>query len=55
MYCKNLEDLILKRHIQNKADQLFKGLDFLVMPSAQIFPFNKELDYPKEINGNNLC
>jgi len=49
-------DLALSQRIDctNKADKLFKGLDFLVMPSAQIFPFNKELDYPKEINGNSL-
>ena len=49
-------DLALSQRIDciNKVDKLFKGLDFLVMPSAQIFPFNKELDYPKEINGNSL-
>ena len=49
-------DLALSQRIEckNKADELFKNLDFLVMPSAQIFPFNKELDYPKEINGNSL-
>ena len=49
-------DIALSQRIDciNKVDKLFKGLDFLVMPSAQIFPFNKELDYPKEINGNNL-
>ena len=46
-------DLALSQRIdcKNKVDELFKKLDFLVMPSAQIFPFNKELDYPKEING----
>ena len=49
-------DIALSQRIAfiNKVDKLFKDLDFLVMPSAQIFPFNKELDYPKEINGNNL-
>ncbi len=49
-------DLALSQRIEcmNKVDELFKNLDFLVMPSAQIFPFNKELDYPKEINGNSL-
>jgi len=49
-------DLALSQRIDciNKVDKLFKDLDFLVMPSAQIFPFNKELDYPKEINGNSL-
>ena len=49
-------DLALSQRIEcmNKVDELFKNLDFLVMPSAQIFPFNKELDYPKEICGNSL-
>ncbi len=49
-------DIALSQRIDciNKVDKLFKDLDFLVMPSAQIFPFNKELDYPKEINGNSL-
>ena len=49
-------DLALSQRIDcmNKVDELFKNLDFLVMPSAQIFPFNKELDYPKEICGNSL-
>ena len=49
-------DIALSQRIDciNKVDKLFKDLDFLVMPSAQIFPFNKELDYPKEINGSSL-
>ena len=30
------------------ADELFSKYDFLAMPSAQVFPFEKEKDYPKK-------
>ena len=46
--------LVQRKKCMDEAEKLFKNFDFLVMPSAQIFPFNKELDYPKEINGNNV-
>lgn len=31
--------------------ELFNSSDFLALPSAQVFPFDVELDWPKEING----
>jgi len=43
-----------RKECMHKVDELFNNLDFLVMPSAQIFPFKKELKYPKEICGNSL-
>ena len=43
-----------RKECMHKVDELFSNLDFLVMPSVQIFPFKKELDYPKEICGNSL-
>lgn len=34
--------------------ELFKRVDFLVMPAAQVFPFNAELDWPKSIAGRTM-
>ena len=34
----------------NDINQLFKHYDFLALPSAQVFPFKKELNYPEKIN-----
>ena len=39
---------------KNVVENLFMNFDFLVMPSAQVFPFDKELKYPEEISGYNL-
>ena len=33
---------------------IFKDYDFLALPSAQVFPFKKELNYPEKINDFNL-
>ena len=30
---------------------MFQRFDYLVLPSAQIFPFDAKLDWPKSING----
>ena len=35
---------------KNIVEKLFMNFDFLVMPSAQVFPFDKELKYPEEIS-----
>ncbi len=32
-------------------NNLFKTYDYLVLPSAQMFPFDAKLDWPKSING----
>ena len=37
-----------------KIDRLFGEFDFLAMPSAQVFPFDKNLQYPNQINNENL-
>ena len=34
-----------------ELDRMFEQYDFLVLPSAQVFPFSKETHWPKEING----
>ena len=33
---------------------LFERFDFLVLPSAQVFPFEAELDWPKAIAGRTM-
>ena len=38
----------------NYINQIFKDYDFLALPSAQVFPFKKELNYPEKINDFNL-
>ena len=35
-------------------DDIFKEYDFLVLPSAQVFPFDKNLQFPKKINNYEL-
>ena len=32
--------------------KLFEGFDFLVMPAAQVFPFDANLDWPHAIDGH---
>jgi len=34
--------------------QLFETFDYLVLPSAQVWPFAAELDWPKEIEGTKM-
>ena len=35
-------------------DDIFKEYDFLVLPSAQVFQFDKNLQFPKKINNYEL-
>ncbi|MBT7472363.1 MAG: amidase [Candidatus Marinimicrobia bacterium] len=37
-----------------QINKLFLNYDFLAIPSAQLFPFKKELNYPEEISGHKL-
>ncbi|KRW61385.1 amidase [Pseudomonas sp. TTU2014-080ASC] len=34
--------------------KLFERYDFLLLPSAQVFPFDKNIDWPKQIAGRNM-
>ena len=36
------------------VSKLFKKYDFLAIPSAQVFPFDKSLEYPDQIAGSSL-
>lgn len=37
-----------------ELDRLFGEFDFLVLPTAQVFPFPKDIHWPKEINGRQM-
>ena len=46
---ETLKDQLKRDHYWQKIDRLFNEYDFLAMPSAQVFPFDKAIDYPNEI------
>ncbi len=54
----NSEDLQLaidqKQKCLNQIDLIFGNFDFLALPSAQIFPFDKNLQFPTSINNIEL-
>ena len=39
-----------RKRCMDDIEQIFKDYDFLALPSAQVFPFKKELNYPEKIN-----
>ena len=43
-----------KKYLINQINLIFKNFDFLALPSAQIFPFDKNLQFPKKINNIEL-
>ena len=43
-----------KKYLINQINLIFKNFDFLALPSAQIFPFDKNLQFPKNINNIEL-
>ena len=43
-----------KQQCLNQINLIFENFDFLVLPSAQIFPFDKNLQFPKNINDEKL-
>ena len=49
-------DKALKQKLDcvKKIDEMFNKYDFLILPSAQVFPFDKNLQYPDQINGKQL-
>ena len=52
----NIKDDDIEKAINQKnecikeVDDVFKKYDFLILPSAQVFPFDKNLQFPKKIN-----
>ena len=43
-----------RKRCMDDIEKIFKDYDFLALPSAQVFPFKKELNYPEKINDFNL-
>ena len=43
-----------KQQCLSQINLIFQNYDFLALPSAQIFPFDKNLQYPKNINNIEL-
>jgi amidase len=37
-----------------ELSRLFDEYDFLVLPTAQVFPFPKDIHWPQEINGRKM-
>jgi len=48
------ESLIWVENAQTLASKLFNQYDLLAVPSAQVFPFDKELFSPESISGNKV-
>ena len=44
----------LQIKIKNTLDELFLNYDYLALPSAAVFPFDVNFQYPQEINGRVL-
>lgn len=45
---------IIRANWYAELDRMFGEFDFLVLPTAQVFPFPKEIHWPKEINGRKM-
>lgn len=45
---------LIRANWNTELDRLFGEYDFLVLPSAQVFPFSKDIHWPKEINGKKM-
>ena len=49
-------DIAMKQKLDcfNQVGKLFDKFDFLTLPSAQNFPFDKKIQYPYELNNKKL-
>jgi len=45
---------IIRTNWYSELDRMFGEYDFLVLPTAKVFPFPKEIHWPKEINGREM-
>ena len=54
-YCILDIDIAMKQKLDcfNQVGKLFDKFDFLALPSAQFFPFDKKIQYPSELNNKN--
>jgi amidase len=42
---------LIRKEWYFELDRLFNKYDFLILPTAQVFPFSSNIHWPKEING----
>ena len=42
---------LIRKEWYYELDRLFNKYDFLILPTAQVFPFSSNIHWPKEING----
>lgn len=45
---------LIRREWYKELDRLFGDYDFLILPTAQVFPFSTDIHWPKEINGKTM-
>lgn len=45
---------LIRREWYAELDSLFARYNFLILPSAQVFPFPNDIHWPKQINGREL-
>ena len=43
-----------KKRCEEQIENIFKNFDFLALPSAQLFPFDKNQQFPEKINSFEL-
>ena len=48
------QSMKMRLELTKKIDHLFGEYDFLAMPSAQVFPFDKNTDYPNKISEKDM-
>tara|TARA_Y100000996_G_scaffold342484_1_gene280005 strand:- start:3648 stop:5066 length:1419 start_codon:yes stop_codon:yes gene_type:complete len=46
--------LKLREGCKDEANKIFQNYDFLALPSQQVFPFDKNIQYPNHINNEKL-
>lgn len=52
---KNVDEAkSIRKQWYKELDRLFGEYDFLILPTAQVFPFSTEIHWPKEINGKTM-
>ena len=44
----------LREGCKDEANKIFQNYDFLALPSQQVFPFDKNIQYPNHINNEKL-
>jgi len=52
---KNIQNALkLREGCKDEVNKIFQNYDFLALPSQQVFPFDKNLQYPNHINNEKL-